>query len=50
MRQSWLMSVKRDSLLPAIDQPAYQTDEVRQLVAKLKDINLKLWKLKMKSG
>ena len=36
---------ERDSLLPAIDQPAYQTDEVRQLVAKLKDINLKLWEI-----
>ncbi len=36
---------ERNSLLPAIDQPAYQTDEVRQLVAKLKDINLKLWEI-----
>ena len=36
---------EQDSLLPAIDQPAYQTDEVRQLVAKLKDINLKLWEI-----
>ena len=36
---------ERDNLLPAIDQPAYQTDEVRQLVAKLKDINLKLWEI-----
>ena len=36
---------EQDSLLPAIDQPAYQTDEVRQLVAELKDINLKLWEI-----
>ena len=34
---------ERDSLLPVISQPAYQTDEVKQLVAKLKSINLKLW-------
>ena len=34
---------ERDSLLPAIDQPAYQTEEVRRLVATLKEINLKLW-------
>ena len=34
---------ERDSLLPVIGQPAYQTDEVKQLVAKLKSINLKLW-------
>ena len=36
---------ERDSLLPAIDQRAYQTDEVRQLVAELKAINLKLWEI-----
>ena len=36
---------ERNSLLPAIDQPACKTDEVRQLVAKLKDINLKLWEI-----
>ena len=36
---------ERDSLLPAIDQPAYQTDEIKQLVAELKDINLKLWEI-----
>ena len=34
---------ERESLLPVISQPAYQTDEVKQLVAKLKSINLKLW-------
>ena len=34
---------ERDSLLPVISQPAYQTDEVKQLVVKLKSINLKLW-------
>ena len=34
---------ERNSLLPVIDQPAYQTDEVRHLVAALKQINLKLW-------
>ena len=34
---------ERDSLLPVIDQPAYQTDEVRRLTAALKEINLKLW-------
>ena len=34
---------EQDSLLPAIDQPAYQTGEVRRLVNELKDINLKLW-------
>ena len=34
---------ERDSLLPVISQPTYQTDEVKQLVAKLKSINLKLW-------
>ena len=36
---------ERDSLLPAIDQPACKTDEVRKLVAELKDINLKLWEI-----
>ena len=36
---------ERNSLLPAIDQPAYKTDGVRKLVAELKDINLKLWEI-----
>lgn len=36
---------ERNSLLPAIDQPTYKTDEVRKLVAELKDINLKLWEI-----
>ena len=36
---------ERNSLLPAIDQPDYKTDEVRKLVAELKDINLKLWEI-----
>lgn len=36
---------ERDSLLPAIDRPAYQTDEIKQLMAELKDINLKLWNI-----
>ena len=36
---------EKDSLLPVIDQPAYQTDEVKQLVDELKDINLKLWEI-----
>ena len=36
---------ERDSLLPEINQPAYQTDRVRQLFAELKDINLKLWEI-----
>lgn len=34
---------ERDSLLPVINLPAYQTEEVRRLVATLKEINLKLW-------
>ena len=34
---------ERHSLLPVIDKPAYQTDEIKQLVAELKEINLKLW-------
>lgn len=34
---------ERDNLLPVIDLPAYQTEEVRRLVATLKEINLKLW-------
>ena len=36
---------ERDSLLPVIDKPAYQTDEIKQLVAELKEINLKLWNI-----
>ena len=36
---------EKDSLLPVIDQPAYQTDEVKQLVDELKGINLKLWEI-----
>lgn len=34
---------ERESLLPVVDQPAYQTDEVRRLFTALKEINLKLW-------
>ena len=34
---------EHDSLLPVIDRAAYQTDEIKQLVAELKEINLKLW-------
>lgn len=34
---------ERDSLLPVINQPVYQTDEVHRLFAALKEINLKLW-------
>ena len=34
---------ERDSLLFVIDQPAYQSDEMKQMIAELKDINLKLW-------
>ena len=34
---------ERDSLLPVINLPAYQSEEVRRLVATLKEINLKLW-------
>ena len=36
---------ERDSLLPVIDKPAYQTDEIKQLVVELKEINLKLWNI-----
>lgn len=34
---------ERESLLPVVDQPAYQTDEVRRLFTALKEINMKLW-------
>jgi hypothetical protein len=34
---------ERESLLPAIALPAYQTDEIQQLAAKLKQVNLRLW-------
>ena len=34
---------ERESLLPVVDQPAYQTDEVRRLFTALKEFNLKLW-------
>ena len=36
---------ERDSLLFVIDQPAYQSDEMKQMIAELKDINLKLWEI-----
>ncbi len=34
---------ERDSLLPVVDKPAYQTEHVRRLFTALKEINLKLW-------
>ena len=34
---------ERDSLLPAIALPAYQTNRVQQLKAELKQVNLRLW-------
>ena len=34
---------ERESLLPAIALPAYQTDEIQQLAAKLKQVNMRLW-------
>ena len=36
---------ERDSLLPAIALPAYQTDKMQQLRAELKQINLTLWEI-----
>ena len=36
---------ERESLLPAIALPAYQTDEIQQLAAKLKQVNLRLWEI-----
>ena len=36
---------ERDSLLPVISQPAYQTDEIQQLAAELKQVNLRLWEI-----
>ena len=36
---------ERASLLPAIALPAFQTDEIQQLVAELKQVNLRLWEI-----
>ena len=36
---------ERESLLPAIALPAYQTDEIQQLAAELKQVNLRLWEI-----
>ena len=36
---------ERDSLLPAIDLPAYQTEKMQQLKAELKQVNLLLWEI-----
>jgi len=36
---------ERDSLLPAIALPAYQTDKIQQLRAELKQVNLLLWEI-----
>ena len=36
---------ERESLLPVIALPAYQTDEIQQLAAKLKQVNLRLWEI-----
>ena len=37
--------LKRESLLPAIALPAYQKDEIQQLAAELKQVNLRLWEI-----
>ena len=36
---------ERDSLLPAIALPAYQTEKIQELRAELKQVNLRLWEI-----
>ena len=36
---------ERDSLLPAIALPAYQTNKIQQLKAELKQVNMRLWEI-----
>lgn len=36
---------ERESLLPSVALPAYQTDEIQQLTAELKQVNLRLWEI-----
>ena len=36
---------ERENLLPAIALPPLQTDEIQQLAAELKQVNLRLWEI-----
>ena len=36
---------ERESLLPAIALPPLQTDQIQQLAAELKQVNLRLWEI-----